>query len=331
MGIKRLLTLVTLINKMKFIKVLLFSVFFTSLAYSQPYINIINFQVGKYEPSKVYKGSDEWKIRNDYSEFGINVPIKFNAKQLLLISPRWMQKNYFSESTIMQNQIQNSSVVLEGASTYESTYNSLMIPLTWIQTLKDSTKKIILSGIYRFNYKKGIDPSYENDQLGGAILYSKKASKKFGWSAGLYYNRETFGDLYLPLIGIDWHPTDRIFCWATLPQFAVVDYTIAPTIHVGFGFRGIQESYTEIGIQNYFTFSEGQLRLYAEYYLPRTNFVITFEAGNTIAREFIFFNSDYVTNEETKIYPTESMFGRIGISYRITTDKSFKTKPSPSH
>lgn len=316
---------------MKFIKVLLFALLFSISARSQPYINILNFQVGKYEPSKIYKGSDEWKIRNDYSEFGINVPLKFNSKQLLLISPRWMQKNYFSESTIKQNAPQSNLVVLEGTSTYKSTYNSLMIPATWIQTLKDSTKKIILSGIYRFNYQKEINPSNENDQIGGAILYSKKESKKFGWSAGLYYNRETFGDLFLPLIGIDWHPTDRLFCWATLPQFAVVDYTIAPTIHVGFGFRGIQESYTEIGRQNYFSFSEGQVRLFADYYIPKTNFVITCEAGNTIARKFIFYNSNYRSNTETKIYPTESMFARIGISYRITTEKSFKTKPSPSH
>lgn len=335
MRIKTLLKLVASTYYMKFAKVLvvvLFAMFSTLVSRSQPYINIMNFQVGKYEPSKIYKGSDEWKIRNDYSEFGINVPIKFNSKQLLLHSPRWMQKNYFSESTIKQNQIQNSSVVLEGTSTFESTYNSFMIPLTWMQTLKDSTKKIILSGIYRFNYKKGMQPSYENDQLGGAILYSKKESKKFGWSAGLYYNRETFGDLFLPLIGIDWRPTSRLFCWGTLPQFAVVDYTIAPTIHVGFGFRGLQESYTEIVRQSYFSFTEGQVRIFADYYIPKTNFVFTCEVGNTVAREFIFYYHNYrkMQGEETKVYPTESMFARIGISYRIPTDKEFKTKPSPS-
>jgi hypothetical protein len=316
---------------MKFIKVLLFALLSTISALSQPYINIVNFQIGKYEPSNIYKGSDEWKIDNDYTEISLNGPIKFNAKQLLLISPRWMQKKYISSSTIKQNVPHTSAVIIEGTSTYNSTYNSILLPVTWIQTLKDSTKKIIFSGMYRFNYEKKIQPSSDNDQLGGAILYSKKQSKKFVWSAGIYYNRETFGDLFLPLLGIDWHPTDRIFCWATLPQNALIDYTIAPSIHVGFGFRGLQESYTEIGLQNYFTFSEGQLRLFADYYIPKTNFVFTCEVGNTVAREFIFFNKDYKSSEETKIYPTECMFARIGISFRFVTDDSFKTKPLPSH
>lgn len=316
---------------MKFIQAVFFVSLFSISARCQPYLNIANFQFGKYEPSMVYKGSNDWETTTDYIDFNINLPIRFNAKKLLLISPRWMQKSYFSESPIIQNITNSTSVMVDGTSTFNSTYNTLMFPVSWIQTLKDTTKKIVISGIYRFNYEKRLNPSGSNDQIGGAIIYSKKYSKKFGWQAGLYYNRETFGDLFLPLVGVDWHPTDRLFCWVLLPQYAVIDYMIVPTFHVGFGVRGIQESYTEIGQQNYFSFSEGHLRLYADYYIPKTSFVLTLEVGNTVAREFTFFNNDLKNNSETKINPTESIFSRVGIAYRIVTDKAFKTKPSPSH
>jgi hypothetical protein len=315
---------------MKFKQALFFVSLFSISARCQPYLNIANFQFGKYEPSTVYTGSNDWETTTDYIDFNINLPIRFKSKQLLLISPRWMQKSYFSESPIIQNLTNGTSVVLDGTSTFNSTYNSLMFPVSWVQPLKDTTKKIVISGIYRFNYEKRLNPSSSNDQIGGAIIYSKKHSKKFGWQAGLYYNRETFGNLFLPLVGVDWHPSDRIFCWALLPQYAVIDYMVAPSIHVGFGFRGIQESYTENGLQNHFNFSEGHLRLYADYYIPKTSFVLTFEVGNTVAREFVFNNQDNGKNSQTKIYPTESMFSRVGIAYRFVTDKAFRTKSMSS-
>jgi hypothetical protein len=186
---------------MKFIQALFFVSLFSISARCQPYLNIANFQFGKYEPSTVYKGSNDWETTTDYIDFNINLPIRFKAKQLLLISPRWMQKSYFSESPIIQNLTNSTSVVLDGTSTFNSTYNSLMFPVSWVQPLKDTTKKIVISGIYRFNYEIRLNPSSSNDQIGGAVIYSKKYSKKFGWQAGLYYNRETFGNLFLPLIG----------------------------------------------------------------------------------------------------------------------------------
>ena len=54
-------------------------------------------------------------------------------------------------------------------------------------------------------------------QYGGVFLEHFVPNEKLKIKAGIYYNREAFGNLFVPLVGVDWKVNDRINLYGILP------------------------------------------------------------------------------------------------------------------
>jgi hypothetical protein len=193
-----------------------------------------------------------------------------------------------------------------------------------MHSIKNSRYKFSLTGIYRYNSDAYVKFSKTNDQTGGALIVYRKQSKNLTYKAGIYYNKEFFGNLWIPFLGIDARIGERLFIWALLPRALMADYRLIPSLHTGIAFRGIEESY-RIGsneLTNYFRPNEGYLRLYFDFYIPRTMLVATAGVGHTLRRRYIYGNElgEYVT------FPKPKFILQGGISMRIVTDKRFATQ-----
>jgi hypothetical protein len=301
-------------------------VLFSNVAFSQPFIDLLNIQYAQTSISKLYKGKDEFKVNHEWKSYIFNAPIKLNEKKLLLISPEINNRKYLQSDSTLTTQ-QNGSTTIIAYSRFHEDYISYALPITLIQNLNNQ-KSISVTLIYRQNkvYKNSF--AWSSDQLGGALLYTKTYSDKFKLKGGIYYNREFWGNNILPLLGFEWKASKNIYCWGILPTSANVDVSFNK-VHAGFAFRGIEESYSE-SYSSYFRDREGHLKIYLNYYLikknQKTGIALLAEVGQTVNRLYQFkaANSDNIS----KYNPAENIFIRVGVAVRLITRSDFKLWPS---
>lgn len=314
------------LRQMRKLLLVLSYLLYGSGAFSQPFIDLLNIQYAQTSISKLYKGKDEFKVNHEWKSYAFNAPIKLNDKKLLLISPEINNKIYQqSDSTLITQQ--NGSTTITAYSRFHQHYISYALPITFIYRFENQNS-ISATLVYRQN------KVYENsfgkytDQLGGAFLYTKTYNDKFKLKGGLYYNREFWGNFFLPLIGFEWKASKNIYLWGLLPNSANVDVSFNK-LHAGFAYRGIEESYSE-GTNSYFRDREGHLKLYLNYYLinqdQKIGIVLTAEGGQSVNRLYEFKSAD--SENRFEYHPAENYFIRIGVAVRLITRSDFKLWPS---
>ncbi len=290
-------------------RILYFMLLLSGSAFSQPYLDVLTVQGSRFPTSPLYSGKADEKIKNDWWLVNLNAPFILNKKNLLLLSPGWEQHTYkFAESNTSKS--------------YETVY----VPLTFLHTFSDTSMNISATGIYRFNKVHNLPFDNTTDMAGGAVLFSKVASPTFTWKAGAYYNKEFFGDFFLPLAGFEWKASKKWYIWGLLPNTLVADYRLLPSLHTGLNVNCVVESYKESQPGGYTKFTEEQLNLFADYYLPHMPVIVSFQVGHTVGRKF-----SYRANEQSdvRVYtPSESMIFHLGIAYRFVTSSTFVTPQS---
>ena len=122
-----------------------------------------------------------------------------------------------------------------------------------------------------------------------AVIATRIMSSKLSLKGGVYYNKEFFGNNFLPLLGCDWKANDRLNIFGLLPNNLFVDYKISNKFHSGFIYKGITSSFRlkESNDYDYVLPEEGQLKLFVDYYITK-NIVLNFEGGHTVARNYGF-------------------------------------------
>lgn len=285
---------------------------FTSAVSAQPYLDIATVQASGFPISGIYKGKSLTRITNDWWLANFNLPFKINSRDLILFSPGWEQRSFVNKD---QDDVAN----------YETVY----FPVTYRHTLNDTSIILSATGIYRFNKARYVSFDSESEMFGGALLFTKKVSSKFVWKAGVYYNKEFFGDYWLPLFGVDWQVNDKFFITGILPKNLILDYRLSPHFHMGFSYKGIQESYRENKDDSYFKITDGQVKLFVDYYFSKIPIVLTFEAGQTLSSKYEFQPDQ--NKPGVVYYPEENMLFRGGISYRFVTNKAFITPQTQEH
>jgi len=297
-----------------------------SIAFSQPFIDLLNIQYAQTSVSKLYKGKDEFKVNHEWKSYAFNAPINLNEKKILLISPEINNKIYQQTDSTYITQ-QNGSTTISVYSRFHSHYISYALPITLIHKFENDNS-ISATFVYRQNKVFANCFGWTTDQLGGAFLYTKTYSNKFKLKGGLYYNREFWGNYIMPLLGFEWKASKNIYCWGLLPNSTNIDVSFNK-LHAGFAYRGIEESYSE-NYSSYFHDREGHLKLYLNYYLnnqkQKIGIVLLAEGGQSVSRLYEFKSSS--SDNISKYHPAENYFIRIGIAVRLITRSDFKLWPS---
>ena len=148
-------------------------------------------------------------------------------------------------------------------------------------------------------------------QLGVYSLFTVTESDKFRYKFGLYYNREFFGNFFVPLVGIDWKVTDRFSLFGTLPQSFKASYAIVPSrVNAGLAFRSMTRSFRAEDALNYVRYNELQLKTFFDFYITSKN-VVFVEGG------YFFGKTPLMYNNSDKKNPLPSDLLREGKSFPL--------------
>ncbi|HLF65742.1 MAG TPA: hypothetical protein VI603_18420 [Saprospiraceae bacterium] len=73
-------------------------------------------------------------------------------------------------------------------------------------------------------------------QLGGVFLHTHQLSPDFSYKFGLYYNREFFGNFFMPLVGLEWQINENLWLYGTLPGNLQLHKVLKPSLAVSLSY-----------------------------------------------------------------------------------------------
>ena len=161
-------------------------------------------------------------------------------------------------------------------------------------------------------------------QLGGYGLVTYTKSDKLKFKLGLFYNREFFGNFFVPLAGVDWRVNDRFQMYGVLPTSYRFEYAIVKQIlYGGLAFKSYTRSYRlSDANHDYVKNMELQAKAFVDVYIKK-KFVLFAEFGRTINYSPLAYL--YGTKTEASNLPIytkiqDAFFFNVGLAFRIRTD-----------
>lgn len=232
---------------MKFYFLLVFG-FLAILLKAQPFIDPLNYSSQFFQST--YK--DSLHLKNATGEHALNIfiPKKFKNENALLIRGGF---------TNIHSQIDSA---------YSNLY-SISLPIGFQFVSKSKKWKTMIMGIPKINgdLRDNISKDF---QYGGILLFTYvKNDSLLKLKFGLFYNRESFGNFFVPLLGIDWKATKRISVYGILPNNMRIEYKVCEKFYFGLGFKNYKRSYRLSADLNddYVVVKETQAKLFAEFFV----------------------------------------------------------------
>jgi hypothetical protein len=162
-------------------------------------------------------------------------------------------------------------------------------------------------------------------QYGGVLLTTWKENQDLSFKFGLYYNREFFGNYFMPLVGLDWRIDPKNNLFGVLPGYMIFEHKVTPKFYYGFAFRALTNSYREETVdpcfsgdcsgKSYLRIDDNPLGVYADAYLSK-KIVLSAETGYTILRRYRYgFKGE---NIHTKTdYKNDNFYFKASLAYRL--------------
>ena len=158
-------------------------------------------------------------------------------------------------------------------------------------------------------------------QLGGAVIMALKRSEKLTYKFGAYYNREAFGNFFMPLLGIDWRPSPSVRLFGVLPGNLVLEKNVSKSFYYGLSFRATTTSYRYTSNQgsSFIRIEDNTLQAFADLYLTK-NIVLNAEAGHSAFRRFRLGHKGAAEKYFIEDKFKDNLLFRLGLLYRIRFD-----------
>jgi hypothetical protein len=168
-------------------------------------------------------------------------------------------------------------------------------------------------------------------QYGGIFMEQFVKSPTFKIKAGLYYNREAFGNFYVPLVGVDWKVNKRFSMYGILPTNYKLEFNLVKNkLYTGLNLKYFTRSFrlSKWDNHDYVRYNEAQVKLFLDYYIiPKT--VLFAEVGYDIRENPL--QHKYATDDRemrniswnNPVYtPTKGgyLLFSVGLAYRIRFD-----------
>ncbi len=280
---------------------------FATRSFSQPYIDIFNFNCQTFLSN--YQDNTKWKNKTDDYFLNFFIPKEFKNGNVLLVR--------------LNGEMMSSTITPD--SSYNSKLYTISVPIGF-QFLSESKKwKTAIIAIPKIasDFKETVT-SYDY-QIGGIFLENYVYNEKLKIKAGVYYNREAFGNFFMPLVGIDWKATDRINIYGIMPSNYKVEYAITKNkLYAGLNFKSLTRSFRLSKTHNfdYVRYNEIILKLFIDYFAYKKVLVFG-ELGYSLGKNPLQYS--YNTQRETyrnpvytplKSYPIIN----VGVAYRIRMD-----------
>jgi len=175
-------------------------------------------------------------------------------------------------------------------------YSSITLPIGMQVQLKNPKVKftgLIIPKIAGADLGAAFSDAF---QIGAYSLITVTESEKFRYKFGLYYNREFFGNFFIPLVGIDWKVSDRFTIYGTLPNSMKFSYAVAPSrVNAGIAFRSMTRSFRGEDLNTFVRYNELQFKAFFDFYITKKN-VIFVEGGYFLGKTPLLYNNSDVKN-----------------------------------
>jgi hypothetical protein len=293
--------------------ILAFILLFPLIAFSQPYVDILNVKSQFFQKTN-YTDSSQNKLMSNQQEANFFLPIelKNKNKDVILIGGDYTQLNFTaSGKSNGYGHLQTTSLQLG----FEKGWNE-----KW---------RTMLLFIPKFN--AAYTDIFRSDfQYGGVILFKYQKKENLSYHFGAYYNREFFGNYYLPLLGIDWRINNRLNLFGDLPYSMNLEYKLSKSFYGGFEFFSTTSSYRTTphgGTSTYIRegdkiFGHDEIRLYFHAYLT-SHIVLTVQGGQSFYHIFqAYSNAGNKVINDNSVYQKnkDQLFFNVGLAYRFRLD-----------
>jgi hypothetical protein len=272
--------------------------------HSQPFVDIVNFNSQFF--SSTY--ADSAKSKNKTNDYVLNLflPKEFKNGNTLLVR-------------LNSEQLHSERLLLKSNSSYD--LYSISMPLGFQFVLPNKKWKLLLMAIPKIN--SDFKNSHYNDlQLGGTSLVTYTAKENLKFKLGLYYNREYFGNFFVPLVGMDWKVNDRLSFYGVLPNNYRMEIKLNKFLYTGLAFKSFQRSYRLANELNddFVWVRESSLKVFLDIYIGK-NLVLFGDVGYTFRYRLVQYQHGNVNAERASnpIYTPfqNNIFFSGGLAFRI--------------
>lgn len=278
-------------------------VFFLFLAFAeklfcQPYFDVANFYF-QYSPDQSLINVDKNSLKTNYGYASIKFPVKLKNDLLVI--------NTFYE---------NIQINYGGGAT-QKLYGTGFF-MTYLRQWKNEKWKTAFIAIPRINSDfENID---RNDfQIGGVVLGIYKKSETLSYKFGTYVNSDFFGPYIMPLIGMDWRPSEKVKFFCVLFSNLNFEYKISKRFYAGVEANFITNSYRYDDFY-FLRIDDRHVKIYIDTYVTK-NVVMSLHMGQSIFRKYQSgFRTDGKT-DYTNLEVNDGLLIRTGLVYRIRQDK----------
>lgn len=299
-------------NKLKKIFFILF--FCTSSGvHAQPYLDIARFNYG-YSPEKGLSEKTN-PLKSNYFNINATIPLELKKDGDAFILNPFFDHNEGTVSTKvggLPTAIKDFHVVSQG------------IFVGFLK--KDIVQNWNLLSSFIVRRNKEAEKDVEDDwQYGGALLATWKKNQSASFKLGMYYNKEFFGNFFIPLLGIDWKIDNKNNLFGVLPGSMIFEHKVGEKFYYGSAFRALTNSYRlqpndpcftgDCSAKSYLRIDDNQLGVFSDVYLSK-KIVLNGEAGYTILRRYRYGLKGNNFHLQTD-YKNDNFYFRASLAYRL--------------
>jgi hypothetical protein len=274
-------------------------------ALCQPYIDIVNTRY-LHSPATSGSSSGGQAIKMDYYNISTTLPFQFKkSKDAIILSP------YYETWKLH--------------TTGGQSVQGIILPLSYLKNSINSKWSVLTTLIARINKETGISPG-SNLQWGGALIAGYTMKEGLVYKLGMYYNKEFFGNFFMPLAGIDWQINKKNNLFGVLPGSMSFEHKVKYFFYYGATFRAITNSYrlpsadpcfTDCTLKEYLRIDDNQLGLFADLYLNK-HLLLNIEAGHSIYRKIQQgMRGDLIGRKQTTISQKDNFYAKAAFAYRL--------------
>jgi len=272
---------------------------------AQPFADIASFSYQRF--SAPYKDFDSQKNRTDNYFLNFFIPKEFKNGNVFLLR---LNSEYLNTTHI---------------SSYNYAVTSISLPIGFQLVTKNKKWKTVLMAIPKIASDFRDKTDKLDLQMGGIFLQNFVYNDQLKIKAGLYYNREAFGNFFMPLVGVDWRATDRINFYGILPTNYKVEFNLIKNkLYTGLNFKSYTRSFRLSQNENndYVRYNEIQLKLFLDYFVYK-KILLFGELGYALGKSPVQYQ--YNTDQQTLISPVfaqvkNGLVFSIGVAYRVRLD-----------
>jgi hypothetical protein len=286
---------------------------------AQPFVDIINTSYQSL--STAYKDSLHAPNRTDQNFLNLTIPVRLDS-QNTIIARFYGERLYtnFPSGALMP-------VGLAATLIKDYTLYSALLPIGLQHETADKKWKVLGLAMPKISsdFKDQFNASYDF-QMGGYAMATYSRTKNLSLKFGLFYNREAFGNFFIPIGAVDWKVCKWFQMYGVLPNNYRFEFALLQKkLYAGLAFKSYTRSYrlnSGYG-HDYVRNNEMQLKLFVDVYLAK-KFVLFGEFGRTIGYSPLVYK--FNTPKERSLsapqyFPiNDAFFFNVGVAYRIRFD-----------